>query len=513
MSQRSVIILALSLLAAAVWAPAALGAGLADSPWPMYQGGVAHAGRSGYSGPSDPAVKWSLHLDGMPGSPVIGPDGTIYLPTGMLNQDETGSLYAIRPDGTVKWRFSFAGLPSNTAPAIAADGTIYVHMNGNEGNIAAPEKLYAVNPDGTLQWTFLPSGDAASYCSSQQSSPAIGSDGTIYFGSMNTLFYALHPDGTVRWAASPSVSSIVSSPAIGPDGTVYVQDCAATLAAYTPTGATRWILQADQITGGQGSPTVSADGTVYLVTSGSSLLKAISPAGVVEWSAAAGSMCVATPALAADGTIYVDDDGVYAFRPDGTMRWHSIGDTLFSSQPPVVGADGTIYWREGWDLFALSATGTTLWHRALSGSGAGGLDDPAPAIGADGTLYVPEPNVLDPGDQYLRAYADTSPSACVVTLRLAGLRAGALRLGGRVTASGIVTAERLGAANATLEVERRVRGAWVAVKSASRPLAEDGSFVWRYKPAARGSYRMQARVAATAANLAGASAWRSFRVR
>ena len=149
----------------------------------------------------------------MPGSPAIGSDGTIYLPTGMLNNDTTGYLYAINPDGTQKWRYQFAGLPSSTAPAIAADGTIYVHMNGDEGNIAAIEKLYAINPDGSLKWVFKPNGDLGMFTSYVQSSPAIGPDGTIYVGSMNT-FFAINPDGTMKWQVSPSVHHHVS-PAIG----------------------------------------------------------------------------------------------------------------------------------------------------------------------------------------------------------------------------------------------------------------------------------------------------------
>ena len=171
-------------------------AGLADSPWPMFQGNVGHTGRSPYAGPRDPVLKWSFRVQGMPGSPAIGSDGTVYLPTGMLNEDTNGYLYAIAPNGVEKWRFQFAGLPSSTAPAIASDGTIYVHMNGDEGNIAAVEKLYALRPDGSLKWVFKPNGDLASYTSYVQSSPAIGSDGTIYVGSMNTGLFAINPDGT-----------------------------------------------------------------------------------------------------------------------------------------------------------------------------------------------------------------------------------------------------------------------------------------------------------------------------
>ena len=201
--------------------------GLADSPWPMFQHALRHSGRSSNAGPEQPALKWRFGVEGMPSSPAIGPDGTIYLPTGMLNEDTAGFLYAINPDGTLKWRTTLAGLPSHTTPTVATDGTIYVHVNGNEGNIAAIEKLYAINPNGTQKWVFKPNGDTASLTSHAQSAPAVAADGTIYFGSMNTFMFAVNPNGTQKWAVSPSSSSISSSPALGGDGTLYFLDALA----------------------------------------------------------------------------------------------------------------------------------------------------------------------------------------------------------------------------------------------------------------------------------------------
>ena len=54
-----------------------------------------------------------------------------------------------------------------------------------------------------------------------ESSPAIGSDGTIYVGSRDDMFYAINPNGTLKWSYTTG-HIVVSSPAIGSDGTVYV---------------------------------------------------------------------------------------------------------------------------------------------------------------------------------------------------------------------------------------------------------------------------------------------------
>src|SRR5207244_2139846 len=78
------------------------------------------------------------------------------------------------------------------------------------------EKLYAINPDGTVQWIFRPSGILASPTTETPSSPAVGPDGAIYFGSMNTFLFALNPDGSVRagWPQSPSGHPLESSSAL-----------------------------------------------------------------------------------------------------------------------------------------------------------------------------------------------------------------------------------------------------------------------------------------------------------
>ena len=53
-----------------------------------------------------------------------------------------------------------------------------------------------------------------------QSSPAVGFDGTIYFGSDDDNFYAITPSGNLKWSYEVG-QNVTSSAAIAPDGTVY----------------------------------------------------------------------------------------------------------------------------------------------------------------------------------------------------------------------------------------------------------------------------------------------------
>ncbi len=87
--------------------------------------------------------------------------------------------------GTEKWHFVTGGPVFWSSPAIGTDGTLYVG--------SWDFNLYAINPDGTQKWAF-PTGGVVF------SSPAIGTDGTLYVGSDDGSLYAINPDGTEMWA-------------------------------------------------------------------------------------------------------------------------------------------------------------------------------------------------------------------------------------------------------------------------------------------------------------------------
>ncbi len=160
--------------------------------WWMFHHDPQHTGRSPYTGPSVPRLKWKYATEGwVDSSPAIGTDGNIYVGS------DDGNLYALNPSyGTVNWQDSTDG-SIESSPAIGTDGTVYV--GSEEGN------LYALNPsDGTVKWQYPTEWPI-------DSSPAIGSDGSIYFGSYsyfnyyNNYYYlgyclcALNTDGTPNW--------------------------------------------------------------------------------------------------------------------------------------------------------------------------------------------------------------------------------------------------------------------------------------------------------------------------
>ncbi|MCD6448716.1 MAG: PQQ-like beta-propeller repeat protein [Thermoplasmata archaeon] len=104
---------------------------VSSHPWPMYCHDAQHTGRSEYdTSVNEGKIIWKVKTMTIMGSPVIASDGTIYV--GGLGPIKNGTLYAINPDGTIKWiknippktKYGFSYV--ETTPAIANDGTIYI---------------------------------------------------------------------------------------------------------------------------------------------------------------------------------------------------------------------------------------------------------------------------------------------------------------------------------------------------------------------------------------------------
>jgi hypothetical protein len=70
------------------------------------------------------------------------------------------------------------------------------------------------NKPGAVLWEFEMGSEARS--------PAIGSDGTVYVGSLDNKLYAINGKTGVKLWEFETGNSVSSSPAIGSDGTVYV---------------------------------------------------------------------------------------------------------------------------------------------------------------------------------------------------------------------------------------------------------------------------------------------------
>jgi outer membrane protein assembly factor BamB len=260
-----------------------------------------------------------------------------------------------------------------SSPAVGNDGTIYF------GSIDG--FVYAVNADGALKWRSPTSNDI------DLATPAIGEDGTVYIGSTDGGLYAFNgATGARKWRYG-ATSSLYASPAIGADGTIYFRDDG-TLHALTSgaTSATRkWSFP---LSGGTYSPpAVGSDGTIYVGATGGAFY-AVNPDGTQKWKFTAEGDVYTAPAIGGDGTIYFATlaGKVYALLPSGAPKWSwqlsAPANSITSSL--ALGADGTVYF-PAYDakLHALRSDGTEKWALAIGGE----VRASSPAISADGTIY------------------------------------------------------------------------------------------------------------------------------
>ncbi|HEY1110577.1 MAG TPA: PQQ-binding-like beta-propeller repeat protein, partial [Opitutaceae bacterium] len=278
------------------------------------------------------------------GAPAVWGDGTLYIGGGTPDRH----LYAIKPDGTLKWRHQLNGAIDNSAPAIAHDGTIFV--GSSDG------RMTSFHPDGSVLW------QRAVATGSLSVTPAIGIDGTVYTHGADGAVYALDPrTGAQRWRTAVAANTF-ASPVIGRDGTIY-QAAIDSVYALRPDGTVKW-----RTTVGSDSfatPAIDDQGNVYVTTYTGSSLLSLSPTGTIRWryTGASAGLTSGSPVLSADGsTAYfgANDRNVYAVNTaDGTLRWRvNVGATILAATP-AVDAEGTVYiGAYDYRIYAISAAGT-----------------------------------------------------------------------------------------------------------------------------------------------------------
>lgn len=282
---------------------------------------------SRFQGPSDPQIKWTFHPkeanEWFDSSPAIGRDGIIYQGSVM------GRFYAIDPLGKTKWIVDLgSNVEIRSSPSISGDGTIFFGAanwddSGSSSMFCERGKcyaggLFAVHPDGTMKWKRLFDEVVTN------SSPSIAEDGTIIIGSgsyaQDGKIYAVNPsDGSVKWSWNRNpgngegfyTAAVINSKGIMFDHNVILdtQGNYRHLAMYAHTTFS--------------NPLLSKDGnTIYYGTYTGSVV-AMGLDGIPKWEIQLqrtnGSNRVSSnPVMSLDGILYLGDEAgnIYALNPD-----------------------------------------------------------------------------------------------------------------------------------------------------------------------------------------------------
>jgi hypothetical protein len=153
---------------------------------------------------------------------AIAEDGTVYARA-------EGALFALLPDGAQKWKYSFEKSKYSSGQlAIGTDGTVY--LTSREPEPMQGAALFAIRPQGTLKWR----NQAYDFTGNT----LVASDGTIYenvYLPRNYAVAALDSDGKVKWSTPEASHSI----AVSSDGTLficYIRD----VFAMSPRGNMLW---------------------------------------------------------------------------------------------------------------------------------------------------------------------------------------------------------------------------------------------------------------------------------
>ncbi len=312
--------------------------------------------QSRFSVGNSPELKWEFNISSeILSSPVIGADGTIYF--GARN----GKLYAVDQNGNQKWSFE-TGYEIVSSAAIAAGGSIYV--TSKDG------RLYAFNPDGSVKWVYT-SGDMI------EASPVIGGDGSVYIGCMDGRLIAVNADGQDKWTFT--TGGLDAAVAIAADGCIYAASRDGYLYCIKPDGSAKWECKLDAT---PGSPAVDKDNTIY-VCAGKSLY-AVNAKGQIKFTLnlnqAREKKC--SPAIAADGCIYLGADMLYRFTPGSANDWTA---GIYSCSGLLVEANGNILVASDYTsgvCYVVDQTGKKIWEYQV-----GGVEG-TPALDQDGTIYL-----------------------------------------------------------------------------------------------------------------------------
>ena len=162
----------------------------------------------------DSTVRWQFTADNaILASPALDAAGNLYFAVAA-----SGKFYSLTPAGAIRWIYSGATANVNASACLSADGAT-AYFAGND------RRLHAVaTADGTARWTF-PLGGPVNF-----SAPAIDANGVIYVGCDDFKLYAVNAAGTLRRTYDTG-GPITSSPALS-GTTLYIGSNDAKLYAF-----------------------------------------------------------------------------------------------------------------------------------------------------------------------------------------------------------------------------------------------------------------------------------------
>jgi hypothetical protein len=315
----------------------------------------------------------SFQIGEMTGSASVAPNGMIYV--GGLD----GNLYCLFPNGTTNW-VRPAGLFDSiySTPAIGSNGLIYVTSDEAQADHLPANTVTGVtafNTNGTTNWFFVPQDLYYGNGGDVDSSPVVGADGSIYFLAEGSRLYALTAEGQLKWFLTiPGDTEPASTPALAPNGTIVVGSGIVStnipkspyLYDVNPDGSLNWVLNVAELGGGnliQCSPTIDQNGVIYTGSANltadpqTGCLFAVNPNGTTKWIFTnSENYITSSPAVAADGTVYVGDEAFFYAVTNGNVKWFTNLAEPYIGSPAILPDGSLLFAGEDGNLYCLWGT-------------------------------------------------------------------------------------------------------------------------------------------------------------
>lgn len=298
-----------------------------------------------------PAAKVLALTDHTRPTPTVGPDGTIYVPgwDGRSLVSGKPHLYAVTPEGALKWKAPLTRLPPVYGATVCAEGHVLlisgdalvafavddghelgrVALNqpllagpvpgpgfvvlGYGGNSTGQGGVLAVAPDGSVRWDHALGQPV-------EALPAIRTDGTVaVVPAYGADLVVLDRDGDEIWRAAPGYASggrAGPAPVALDDGAVLFTDFVG-VSRLEADGAPAWRFADDSLGYFPATPSVLIDGAIVAPLVYDTWTLTLEGHGGVRWTADPGVKDSGLTSIALGG----DGSGVYgSFYETGTVR-------------------------------------------------------------------------------------------------------------------------------------------------------------------------------------------------
>ncbi len=310
--------------------------------------------------------------------------GNIYAYAALHTKD--GYLYKFSPEGKTNWYISVPGSGVDTlggidiCPVVDLTGNIYLSSGGNT-------RLLGYNTNGVRFLNFSLGGTFI------KTKPSIKSDGNIlqahWMGEPTSLFCIRPYDGFLVQRIGVTNAGINSAVAIASNGWFYHATDAHGMMGYKPDGVRSWTENIG--INMSSTPSIDDAGNVYVGGKAGNLYQFRADSGIQDWTftTAGAAIISGSPVILSNGSIAVmTATNVIVVKSDGTLQWGSRGMENDHYMSPAVGDEGSLFVPSSNVMYALRQmdTGVFLTNWIFTAPFTGRLA--SPCIALDGTIYV-----------------------------------------------------------------------------------------------------------------------------